>query len=52
MANARGGYMRNITPLWARGQDAFLVVRRSRDRSQLATLIWENFGRKLDLYIW
>ena len=37
MANTRGGYTRNSAPLWARGQDAFLVIRGSRDRSQLAT---------------
>ena len=38
-ANTRGGFMRNSAPLWARGQDAFLVIRRSRDQSQLATLL-------------
>ena len=41
--------------LWARDQDAFDVIRRSRGRSQLATLyvnlIWENFGKKSELYI-
>ena len=31
------GCTRNSAPLWVRGQDAFLVIRRSRDRSQLAT---------------
>ena len=29
--------MRTSAPLWARGQDAFLVIRRSRDRAWLAT---------------
>ena len=33
-ANTRGGFTRNSAPLWARGQDAFLVIRRSPDRSQ------------------
>ena len=33
-ANTRGGFMRNSAPLWARGQDAFLVIRRSPDQSQ------------------
>ena len=48
MANTRGGDMRNSAPLWARGQDSFLVIRRSRDRSQLATCevdlgkLWEK----------
>ena len=38
--------MRNSAPLWARGQDAFLVIRRSRDRAQLTTqwLFAEGFG--------
>ena len=25
-ANTRGGFTRNSAPLWARGQDAFLVI--------------------------
>ena len=36
-ANIRGGDNRKSAPLWARGQNAFLLIRRSRDRSQLAT---------------
>ena len=31
-ANTRGGFMRNSALLWARGQDAFLVIRGTRDR--------------------
>ena len=31
-ANTGGGFMRNRTLLWARGQDAFLVNRGTRDR--------------------
>ena len=38
-ANTRGGETRNSAPLWARGHDAFLVIRRPRDQSQLATLL-------------
>ena len=30
-ANTRGGFTRNSALLWARGQDAFLVIHRSRD---------------------
>ena len=37
-SNTRGGFMRNSAPLWARGQDAFLVIHRSRDWSQIVTL--------------
>ena len=37
--NTRGGFTRTSAPLWARSQDAFLVIRRSRDRAQLATLM-------------
>ena len=33
-ANTRGGVTRNSAPLWARGQDAFLIICRSPDRSQ------------------
>ena len=29
-ANTRGGFTRNSAPLWARGQDAVLVIRRSQ----------------------
>ena len=32
-ANTRGGETRNSAPLWARGQDTFLVIRRMPDRS-------------------
>ena len=38
-ANTHGGYMRSSAPLWVRGQDAFLIISRSQDRSQLATLL-------------
>ena len=31
------GFTRNSAPLWARGQDAFLVIRGSRVQAQLAT---------------
>ena len=37
-ANTRGGFLRNSAPLWARGKDACLVIRRSQERSWLATL--------------
>ena len=44
--NTRGGLLGISEPLWARDHDAFVVIRRSRDRSQLATLyvklIWEK----------
>ena len=36
-ANTIPGFTRNSAPLWVSGQDAFLVIRRSRDRAQLAT---------------
>ena len=36
--NTRGRLSRGSSPLWARGQDAFLIFRRSQDRSQLAPL--------------
>ena len=36
-SNTIPGFTRISTPLWARGQDAFLVICRSQDRAQLAT---------------
>ena len=45
-SNTRGGNTRISVPLWARIQDAFLVVHRLRDRAQLAThwLFVKGFG--------
>ena len=37
-ANSRGGVTRNCAPLWARGQDTFLVICRMPDRSQPMTM--------------
>ena len=36
-ANTPGGFTKISAPLWARGQDNFLVIHRLRDRAQLAT---------------
>ena len=35
------GFTRNSAPLWARGQDAFLVIRRLRVQSQPAAIVCE-----------
>ena len=50
-ANTRGGFTRNSAPLWARGQDAFLVIRGTWDRSRPTQylhvkLIWVPFWLK------
>ena len=37
-ANTRGGFPRNSAPLWARGQDACLALRGTRDRSRPAAI--------------
>ena len=42
--NTRGGFTRNSAPFWARGQDAFLVIRRSRDRAHLVELETDFFA--------
>ena len=39
--NITPGLTRNSAPLWARGQDAFLVIRGSRVRSQPLTIVCE-----------
>ena len=36
-ANTTPGFTRNSAPLWARGQDAFLVIQGSRVQAQPAT---------------
>ena len=43
-ANTNGGFTRNSAPFWARGQDAFLVIRRSRDRAHLVELEMDFFA--------
>ena len=35
------GFTRNSSPIWARGQDAFLVIRRLRVQSQPAAIVCE-----------
>ena len=44
-ANTRGRFTRNSAPLWARGQDAFLVIRGTRDRFRPTAM----FAFKVDL---
>ena len=44
-SNTRGGFMRTSAPLWARGQDAFLVIRGTWDRSRPRAM----FACKVDL---
>ena len=45
-ANTRGGFLRTSAPLWARGQDAFLVIRGTPDQSRPTAM----FVRKADEY--
>ena len=45
-ANTRGGFARTSASLWARGQDAFLVIRGTPDRSRPTAML----VRKADVY--
>ena len=49
-ANTRGGFTRNSAPFWARGQDAFILIRRLLDRSQPMAMLLSC--KEAVLYIW